>query len=118
MFALENDGARCVEGFGDIKKGAWVPKSNELYSAVEEWLESNDWVELPNGFFEVELTSEQKIAKIDEQLIAIDAKKVRPMSAILAASEGDDTSEDLAFLSELEAQAVEFRAKRAELVGE
>lgn len=63
-------------------------------------------------------TDDQQVAEIDAKLLSIDVKKVRPMSAILAASDSDDTSEDLAYLSELESQAVELRAKRAELVGE
>lgn len=61
-------------------------------------------------------TIEQKIAEIDAQLEEIDSKSKRPMRAILTANEGDDTSEDLAYLSELESQAAALRTQRAGLV--
>lgn len=89
----------------------------EILNSLNETFESNEnldvgmvlaggkWVHPP-------LTIEE----IDARLLAIDVKKVRPMSAILAASEGADTSEDLDYLSDLEAQAVALRAQREELV--
>lgn len=68
MFASEKNGARCLEDYQDIRKGAWVPTSNELYAQVETWLESNDWQEIPEGFFDVELTAQQQIDELEASI--------------------------------------------------
>lgn len=60
MFAQENNGARCLQDYKSLKAGAWVPKSNELYSEVKEWLESNDWGSLPDDLDEITMASEER----------------------------------------------------------
>lgn len=50
MFALTHDNkALCLEDYGNIKKGGIVPRVNELWREVEEWLLGNDnkWESMP-----------------------------------------------------------------------
>ncbi|MBE0505903.1 MAG: hypothetical protein IBX50_04175 [Marinospirillum sp.] len=50
MFALKSDGvAVCLQDYRDIKAGAQVPKINELWGQVEEWLDNNggEWADMP-----------------------------------------------------------------------
>lgn len=48
MFAKQlNGSAICTADYMDIKKGAIVPQSNELYAQVLENVEKNGWQDLP-----------------------------------------------------------------------
>ena len=49
MFAkLKNGSALCLQDFKRINSGAVVPPVNELWSDVEEWLETgNEWLPEP-----------------------------------------------------------------------
>lgn len=50
MFAKHKLGAACLVAFGSIQAGAVVPEVNELYAEVNEWLETNEWADLPEDF--------------------------------------------------------------------
>lgn len=69
MFAKHKLGAACLESFGGIQAGAIVPECNELYATVEEWLKSNEWADLPEGFGVPEL-SEDDILRMRSEAYA------------------------------------------------
>ena len=51
MFAQDKDFAVCLQDYGPIKKYARVPKVNELYAEVEQWLaEGNEFQPMPDNF--------------------------------------------------------------------
>lgn len=112
MFAKHKQGAACLADYRDIKKGGIVPQVNELYSQVKEWLESNEWAELPDDFGKQEPTTEQKISEIDAKLHAIDLLSLRPLRAIAS---GTGSEYDQNQLATLEQEASTLRAQRAEL---
>lgn len=86
MFAKHRSGAACLQDYKDIKSGAIVPTVNELYSQVEDWLESNEWAELPDDFGVQPKTSDQRIAEIEQRLTELDSASLRPLRAIAAGS--------------------------------
>ena len=49
MFAKTADGnAKCLADFGRVKAGAIVPRINELWADVQEWLDQgNEWQPMP-----------------------------------------------------------------------
>lgn len=63
MFAKHKLGAACLVAYGSIQAGAIVPEVNELYADVAEWLESNDWAELPDDFGVTPATDEELTAQ-------------------------------------------------------
>ncbi len=66
MFAKHENGALCLADYKDLKKGAIVPKSNELYSQVEEWLVTNSFQTMPLDFYESLKTLEQRRAELQQ----------------------------------------------------
>ena len=47
MFAQRNNKAVCLEDYGTAKQGYEIPKTNKMYSVVEDWLKDNDWADFP-----------------------------------------------------------------------
>ena len=86
MFAKHKLGAACLQDYKDIKSGAIVPTVNELYSQVEKWLESNEWMTLPDDFGVQPKTPEQRIKEIESRLSELDLLSLRPLRAIEAGS--------------------------------
>jgi hypothetical protein len=68
MFAKNGSAAICIEDYKAAKKGFKIPVANEMYSIVEEWLKTNDWIEVPGNF--------------ERQLISIDKAKKEAVRAI------------------------------------
>lgn len=66
MFAKHENGALCLADYKDLKKGAIVPLSNELYAQVEEWLVTNSFQTMPLDFYESLKTSEQKRTELQQ----------------------------------------------------
>lgn len=108
MFAKHKLGAACLQDYKDIKSGAIVPPVNELYSQVNEWLESNEWQELPSDFGVQPQTTEQRIAEIESRLTELDALSLRPLRAIAA---GSAEQYDHDKLSELDAESETLRVE-------
>lgn len=111
MFAKHKLGAACLQDYKDIKSGAIVPTVNELYSQVDEWLESNDWATLPDDFGVQPKTTEQRTKEIETRLSELDLLSLRPLRAIEA---GSATQYDHDKLVDLDAES---EALRTELRG-
>ena len=68
MFSHDKDAGTvvCLEGYGRIKRGAVIPKTNELYADVEDWLaEGNDLLPF-DGYPDTRTLDEAKAAKLTE----------------------------------------------------
>lgn len=105
----------------------WKILKTELEEKQEEYAEVASWcnegqeyhIEDDGTYYKTvinppapEPTTEQKIAKLKEQLTEVDEKSARSMRAIIA---GIGTDEDRVFLNQLEARAEELRRQIQEL---
>ena len=61
-----NNAAICLQDYGRIKRGAVVPKTNELYEDVEQWIAEGNSLKEFNGYPNL-ITKEQLIAQVKEQ---------------------------------------------------
>jgi hypothetical protein len=62
MFSKDQTAGRvvCLADYGRVKKGAIVPKSNELYADVEAWLSDGNTLSDFTGYPDIPMTAEQR----------------------------------------------------------
>lgn len=78
MFELmKNGSAICTADYKDIKKGAIVPRINELWSQVQEWSDANGGI--PNYDDSEELLNKAKESKRSEIRSAFDSESASPV---------------------------------------
>jgi len=68
MFSHDKDTSTvvCLADYGRIKRGAVVPKANELYADVEDWLAAGNELAPFGGYPDTRTLDEAKAAKLAE----------------------------------------------------
>lgn len=68
MFVKKDNAALCIADYKDIKEGAIVPVTNELYAQVEESVAESGWQTLPDGWTPPLPLADAKSQKIQEMI--------------------------------------------------
>jgi len=68
MFSHDKDAGTvvCLEDYGRIKRGAVIPKTNELYTDVESWIAEGNELQAFGGYPDTRTLDDAKAQKLTE----------------------------------------------------